>query len=109
GHAALMAINQLENAEKVKNRLVFGQNIGQAYTLIATGNAELGLVALSQLVHQKFSAKDHYQVIPDSYYEPIVQSAILVSDKEAAADFFRFIQSEEAINIITQSGYGVPE
>ena len=110
GKASLEAINSLDNAESIKRKLVLGHNIGQAYTIVATGNSEIGFVALSQLINQRTPlSKQHYQILPQSSYTPIVQSAIQISDKSAASDFLTFLQSETARRIIVNAGYGVPE
>ena len=49
GAAAMQALNKLGLAEKLAPRIVQGENIGQAQQFVATGNAELGFVALSQV------------------------------------------------------------
>ncbi len=87
------------------NRIVRGENVGQAYQFVHSGAAELGLVSASQLVSgEKGSRWD----IPQQLYDPIEQQAILLNDSSAARAFFDWLQTGAARDIIRQHGYGTP-
>ena len=58
-------------------RLVRGENIGQAFQFVNSGNAELGLVAWSQLKRNDAAIEGSYWLLPARYYSPIEQQAIL--------------------------------
>ncbi len=100
GAAARQVIDALGAA--VEGRLVVGQSIAQAYQYVASGNAELGFVALSQVVGIEGGSR---WVVDPSLYDPIVQDGVLLSENAVAADFFAFVQSEAGRAIIAGFGY----
>ena len=108
GLAADRVINNLNIRSNVEGKIVYGQNVGQAYGFVKTGNADLAFVALSQVKDTKKS----YWRIPQSFYSPIMQDAILLRPgltNKAAHDFLSFLSSDEARKIIIKSGYEVPQ
>lgn len=92
--------------EAFQSRLVRGQDIGQAYNFVATGNAELGFVAWAQLARPGAELEGSFWLVPESLHEPIAQEAALLRDTPAAAAFFEFVKSPEARAIIRSYGYG---
>jgi molybdate transport system substrate-binding protein len=87
-------------------RLVTGQDIGQAYSFVQTGNAELGFVAWAQLKQQGGAIAGSYWLVPESLHRPIEQEAVLLRDVPAAREFLEFVKSEEARELIVSHGYG---
>lgn len=107
GQAALDVLRNLGLTENLESRLVFGENIAQAYQFVATGNAQLGLVALAQIL---FNDSGKYWEIPESLYEPIRQDAVLLQrgrGKPAATAFLDYLKSDAAKAIILKYGYAV--
>ena len=103
--------------EKLQPRLVRGENIGQTFQFVRTGNAQLGFIAAAQLfsgnkeVKNKKSDEDvngSYWTPPQSLYTPIIQQAILIKDTPASWVFIRFVKSEEARSMIQANGYLTP-
>ncbi|MGB5294993.1 MAG: molybdate ABC transporter substrate-binding protein [Thermoanaerobaculia bacterium] len=93
----------------LERRLVRGENIGQAFQFVKSGNAELGLVALSQLTSpERESAAGSRWVVPETLHSPIQQQAVLLADTAAARSFLEFIKSSEARSIIRSHGYQTP-
>jgi molybdate transport system substrate-binding protein len=92
--------------DDLEKRLVQGQDIGQAYSFVATGNAELGFVALAQLMRPGAKPEGSYWVVPQDLHAPIAQQAILLRDSPAARAFLEFVKSEEARTIVRSYGYG---
>lgn len=92
--------------ESLQSRLVRGQDIGQAYQFVATGNAELGFVAWAQLAQQEPDVEGSYWLVPESLHQPIAQEAVLLRDLPAARALMAFVQSPEARDIIRSYGYG---
>lgn len=90
----------------VQTRLVQGQDIGQTYSFVATGNAELGFVALAQIERPGSQPAGSYWVVPESLHEPIEQYAVLLRDTPGARAFVAFVQTEAARAIIRNYGYG---
>jgi molybdate transport system substrate-binding protein len=106
GQAAVETLESLELYEVVVDRLVQGENISQTLQFVETGNAELGFVALSQVI-----GKDDVWVVPEELYSPIAQGAVLLTQGEAnaaAAGFLEYLRSPEGISIIESAGYAVP-
>ncbi len=112
GRAAKETLMTLKLYEQVRTKLVVGENIGQAYQFIGSGNAELGFVALSQLKQGKNkSHASSYWVVPEQMHQPIVQDAVLLkrgSSNAAAHEFLRFIRSDQAKTVLEAYGYRVP-
>lgn len=106
GRAAVETMQRLGVYERWQPRIVQGESIGQAYQFVATGNAQAGFVALSQVV----DAKGSRWVVPDDLHEPIRQDAVLLAkgkDDEAARALLAFLKGEKARGIIRAYGYGL--
>ena len=85
---------------------VYGENIAQTYQFVATGNAELGFVALAQM---KNTSQAHYWIIPQHYYQPIRQQLVLLKQGQsspAAQAFLAYLGGDDARAIIHAYGYG---
>ena len=88
--------------------LVLGQNVGQTAAMVASGNAELGLVATSFLVTQSHGGSRWD--IPAEAYNPIRQDVVLLNQgNPAATEFLTYLGSAAARSIIRAHGYEVPE
>lgn len=108
GMAAKQALERLHLWELLQNRIVLGQDIGQTFSMIHTGNAELGFVALSQLLDPQIVNADKHWEVPARLHDPILQQAILLmrgKDNPAAKEFITFLKSEAGRKIITEFGY----
>jgi len=92
--------------DALQSRIVRGQDIGQAYQFVATGNAELGFVAWAQIARHAPEIPGSYWLVPESLHEPIAQEAVLLEDSPGARAFAAFVQSPEAREIIRGHGYG---
>lgn len=109
GLAAQQVMEHLGIWNNLQAKLVRGDSIAQTFQFAATGNAEVGFVALSQVKAWKESGGSVW-VIPQAYYEPIAQQAVLLKkgrDNEAAKAFIEFLKGPEARAVITGYGYGV--
>ena len=106
GRAAQEALMALGVWDAVQQKLVRGEDIAQTYQFVASGNAELGFVALSQVLDQSGSRWE----VPQDLYTPIRQQAVLLRPGEgspAAKAFLDYLRSEPAREIIRAAGYGV--
>lgn len=106
GAAAVQAMKKLGVYGTLQPRLVQGNTIAQAYQFVETGNAEVGFVALSQVIAKNEGSR--WQV-PDSLYDPIRQDAVLLTKgaaDEAAKAFLAFLKGPEAVAVIAKYGYG---
>ena len=87
-------------------KLVQGQDIGQAYSFVHTGNAELGFVAYAQIAKPGSAIEGSYWLVPDTLHRPIEQEAVLLRDGSAAREFLDFVKGSAAREIIRSYGYG---
>ncbi len=109
GLAAQQVMEHLNIWQQLKGKLVRGDSIAQTFQFTATHAAKVGFVALSQVKGWK-GAPGSFWEIPQSYYVPISQQAVLLKKGEnnpAARAFLVFLKSPEAQSIITGYGYGV--
>ena len=105
GAAALELVGKLGLTEAVTAKQVTGQNIAQTLQFVDSGNAELGFVALSQVIGKPAS---QVWVVPSEQYSPILQDAVLLKAGEtdpAAVAFIAFLKGPEAADIIRGYGY----
>lgn len=110
GAAALQTLNQLVLDERLKPKLVQGESIGQTYSFVASGNAELGFVALSQVYENGQILRGSGWVVPDSLHTPLRQDAVLLaraSGNPAAKAFLAFIKTNDAKTVIRSFGYAI--
>ncbi len=108
GEAAVQTMQALKVYDQLSGRIVTGESITQAYQFTATGNAELGFVALSQVIKSK---KGSEWLVPQALYKPIAQDAVLLktgADDQAAKDFLAYLKTPEALKIIRSYGYATP-
>ena len=109
GAAAIQAMRALGVYARLQTKIVQGTNIAQTYQFVATGNADLGFVALSQV---KRAATGSRWVVPVDLHQPIAQDAVLLlrgADNVAAHAFLSFLRGQEARHIKESYGYGAAE
>lgn len=107
GAAAVETLKALNLYDTLQPKIVTAQNISQAHQFIESGSAELGFVALSQVIG---SDKGTQWLVPADLYKPIKQDAVLLKTGEnesAAKAFLDYLKSDEAVAIIKKSGYEV--
>jgi molybdate transport system substrate-binding protein len=110
GAAAMEVLGKLGLADKLAPRIVQGENIGQAQQFVATGNAELGFVALSQVAVPGKPQIGSSWLVPAELYAPIRQNAVLLNagaNQAAAQALLRYLQSDAAKVVIQSWGYGL--
>ena len=108
GKSAEETLKSLKLWMNLKNRLVRGQNIAQAFQFISSGNAKLGFVAYSQIMNSGFPIDGSFWEVPQSIYKPIEQQAVLLKESKVGREFLSFVKSDESLSIIYESGYGLP-
>lgn len=107
GKAAVETMTSLGVYDALQPKIVQGQNIGQTYQFVETGNAEVGFVALGQVSQTEAGSR---WVVPQEHYEPIRQDAVLLKTGEnnpAAAAFIEFLKGDQASAIIEKYGYAL--
>lgn len=107
GAAGMSTLDKLGLADAVQGKVVTGENIAQALQFVDSGNAEMGFVALSQVVDKP---APQVWLVPADYYSPILQDAVLLKTGEAnpaAKAFLDFLKGPEAEAIILKYGYAM--
>ncbi|MBN2887615.1 MAG: molybdate ABC transporter substrate-binding protein [Chromatiaceae bacterium] len=110
GAAAMETLEHFNLVETLEPRLVKGDNIAQTYQFAATGNAELGFVALSQVYRDGALVEGSAWTVPADFHGPIQQDAILLkrgSDNAAARALLDYLKGETAREIIRRFGYTI--
>jgi molybdate transport system substrate-binding protein len=92
--------------ERLQPRLVTGQDIGQTYSFVQTGNAELGFVAWAQLQQPRHQIAGSYWLVPETLHRPIEQEVVLLRDVPAARALLEFVKGPAAREIVRSYGYG---
>lgn len=108
GAAAMQTLTKLGLNNQLQDKLVLGENISQTYQFVVTGNAQLGFVALSQVMAEGTVSKGSFWPVPAELHDPIKQDAVLLKNAEnspVAQAFIEYLQSEEARQIIEKYGY----
>lgn len=108
GLAATQVLAKLGLTDKVKDKLVTGQNITQAFQFISTGNAELGFVALSQIYKDGKVTSGSAWIVPADMHESIKQDAVLLTkgkDNAAAKALMDYLKGPKAAAVIKSYGY----
>ena len=107
GLAAIQTLKALKLYDRLQPKIVQGASIAQAYQYVATGAAELGFVALSQVVNERGGSR---WLVPEADHAPIDQQAVLLfpgAKDPAARAFLSFLKGPTAIAIIRRYGYEV--
>lgn len=108
GLAAQQTLEQMGRWSTLQDKLVVGENIAQTYQFVASGNAELGFVALSQVMKDGQLTSGSAWHIPAELYKPIRQDAVLLSNGKnnpAASALLDYLKSDQAAVVIKSYGY----
>lgn len=111
GLAARQALANCFQFKTNQVRFVFGENVGQSFAQIATGNADAGLVALANVKKHPTIESSSYALVAKHCHKPIKQDAVLLHTSENVAQathFLKYLQSESTKALIRQYGYDVP-
>lgn len=111
GVAAEQTLDKLGLLDLLRAKFVMGENIGQTYQFVATGNAQLGFVAHSYTVDAKHVNQGSYWLVPQPYHDPLDQEVVILKKAQgsaAAQAFMAYVRSAEGRRIIEASGYTVP-
>lgn len=112
GAAAFEVLTKMDLLDKLQPRFVTGENIGQAHQFVASGNAELGFVALSQVVVDGQLTGGSAWLVPTKLYSPIQQDAVILkqaADNPAALALAEYLKGAAARGIMLTYGYSFAE
>jgi molybdate transport system substrate-binding protein len=108
----MAVLEKLGLTAAITPKLVQGENITQTFDFVATGNAELGFVALSQVSKDNKLKSGSVWVVPQEMYKPMAQDAVLLTkgkDNAAAKALLDYLKGENAQAIMTSYGYALPK
>jgi molybdate transport system substrate-binding protein len=112
GRAAVAAMKHEGVYDQVSSKLVMGENISQTAQFVESGNADIGLLALSLAVAPSLKEKGRYEPVPPSDYPPIEQAAVVIKSskkKETAKTFLAFIKTTAIVSLMRDYGFVVPD
>ncbi len=112
GAAALQAMGKLGVAESLKPLFVQGENISQTQQFVATGAAELGFIAYSQVIKNGRIGTGSGWIVPGQLHDPIRQDAVILAkgrDKAAALALMAYLKGDKAKGVIRSFGYELPQ
>src|SRR3954467_12495560 len=112
GRAAVAAMTKQGIYEKLTDKLVFGENISQATQFVQSGNADVGIIALSLAMAPAIADKGRYFEIPQDMYPPLDQGAIVIKasqKKDQAKQFLAFLKTPESVALMQRYGFKLPE
>ncbi len=110
GAAAMQTLTSLGLWEGLQPKLVMGENLGQTSGFLESGNAEVGFIALSQVLDDKLKGKGSRWDVPANLHEPLRQDCVLLAKGEknaAAVSLMEFMHGPKARAIVERYGYEV--
>ena len=110
GLAAVEVIEKLGLTQAIKPKAIEASNITQAHQFVASGNAEIGFVALAQVAEGGKIKSGSGWIIPESLHSPIQQDLVLLQrgkTNPAAQQLIEFLRSENAKAVIRSYGYAL--
>ena len=112
GRAALAALRHERLYEQVKGKFVLGENISQAAQFAQSGAADAGLLALALALSPTLKSSGTYVDIPESWYPPIEQAAVVLGSskqKALARQFVDYLKKPDSVRILLSFGFAVPQ
>jgi molybdate transport system substrate-binding protein len=111
GRAAEAAMKALGVYDTVKSKLVLGENISQTMQFVQSGNAEIGIVALSLAMAPAARDQGRYWEVPLSSYPRIEQGGVILKaakNPDAVRTFRSFLTDTDGRAILKKYGFSVP-
>ena len=111
GRAAVAALKHENLHDKVSGKFVLGENISQTALFVVSGNADVGIVALSLAMAPAMKEKGKYVEIPTEDYPAIEQGAVILSSsrqKELARRFLDYLKTPPILELLKSYGFAVP-
>ena len=111
GRRAEEALRSAGLWEKLESKLVYGENIAHTAQFVQTGNAQVGIIALSLAVNPELAGKGGYFLISDNLHQPLEQGFIITKraeDNALARRFADYMGSKPARAVMTKYGFVLP-
>jgi len=111
GRAAAAALQRAGLYERIKSKLVYGENVSQAAQFVQSGGAQAGILAMSLTIAPAMKSGKYWE-IPRELYPPLEQTVVLLkssSNKPAGRAFLAFLQTAPARATLVRFGFTLPE
>ncbi len=111
GQRAVEALKASGIWTQVEPKLVYGENIAHAAQFVQTGNAQVGVIALSLALNPELARRGGHRLIPDKLHEPLEQGFIITSRAKAnplARRFSEYMGSRPARAVMIRYGFSLP-
>jgi molybdate transport system substrate-binding protein len=111
GRAAEAAMRKAEMYDRAKNRLVLGENISQAAQFVDSGNADIGVIALSLAASAPLKDHGKWWPIPEDSYPRLEQAAIVLrssKQRDIARAFLAYVLAADGRAILKRNGFSEP-
>ena len=111
GRAAVSAMEHFQVHERVKDRLVLGENISQTALFVESGAADIGIIALSLALAPSMKGGGKYWEIPASAHPPLEQGAVILktaANVQGAKAFLEFLKGAEGRRVMASYGFVLP-
>ncbi len=110
GRAAMEVLKKWQLWDRLRQRIVQGENIAQAFQFVASGNAQFGFVALSQVRDPRFHRRGTHWLVSPDLHGPLRQDAVLLKrghSNPAATALMSYLRQDNALTVIKRFGYEV--
>lgn len=97
--------------DKVEGKLVYGENIGQTAQFVQSGNAEIGMIALSLAIGPQMKGKGSYSLVPGNLHQPLEQGFVVTKragDNALARAFADYMRTPAAREVMVRYGFALP-
>jgi molybdate transport system substrate-binding protein len=111
GERAIQALKYYGLFDKVRDKIVYAENIAQAAQYVSTGNAEVGFLALALVKGSDLRDKGYCLILDARSYTPVEQAGVLVKNQEPnpeASAFLDFVLGESCKPLFEKHGYMIP-
>jgi molybdate transport system substrate-binding protein len=112
GRAAVEAMRHEGVYDPIKDKLVLGENISQTAQFVQSGNADIGIIALSLAMAPGMKEHGRYLEIPAADYSPIEQGAVILKSsrkKDLARKFLTFLKTPATAALMERYGFAIPK
>ena len=112
GRAAVAALRHEQLYERVRGKFVLGENISQAAQFVQSGNAQVGVLALSLALAPALKNAGTYVEIPVSFHPPIEQAGVVLAlspQKAVARQFIEFLKRPDSVRVLQSYGFVLPQ
>jgi molybdate transport system substrate-binding protein len=111
GRAAVAALQNAKLYDRLRSKLVLGENVSQAAQFVQSGNADAGIIPLALARSPALGSIGRFATLSDSLYPPIEQGAVILGAsraKDAARAFLDFLNRPDIVRALRDAGFGAP-